>query len=62
MLAGATISAMVVSITVVLQEIQENRDKLETYLAFGASRLEACTAIAQEALRIALMPAINQMR
>jgi len=62
MLAGATISAMVVSIRMVLQELQENRDKLETYLAFGASRAEACIPIAQEALRIALMPVINQMR
>jgi len=61
MLAGSTISGMVVSITAVLREVQENRDKLETYLAFGASRVEACIPIAQEALRIALMPTVNGM-
>lgn len=40
----------------------ENRDKVETYLAFGASRLEACQPVAKEALRLALTPPINQMR
>ena len=40
----------------------DNRDKVETYLAFGASRLEACKPIATEALRLALTPTINQMR
>lgn len=40
----------------------ENRDKVEMYLAFGASRFEACKPIATEALRLALTPNINQMR
>ncbi|ELU37017.1 hypothetical protein AG1IA_08956 [Rhizoctonia solani AG-1 IA] len=39
----------------------ENRDKIETYLAFGASRYEACKPIATSALRLALTPTINQM-
>jgi len=42
--------------------LSENRDKVEMYLAFGASRLEACKPIATEALRLALTPTINQMR
>jgi ABC-type iron transport system FetAB permease component len=62
MLAGSTISGMVVSITAVLRKLQENRDKIETYLAFGASRVEVCIPIEQEALRIALMPSVNGMR
>lgn len=40
----------------------ENRDKIEVYLAFGASRFEASKQIATEALRLALTPMINQMR
>ena len=40
----------------------ENRDKVEVYLAFGASRMEACRPIAREALRLALTPMISQMR
>lgn len=41
---------------------RENRDKVEVYLAFGASRFEACRPIAIDALRLALTPVINTMR
>ncbi|KAL4246435.1 UPF0014 family protein [Abortiporus biennis] len=61
MLCGSTISGIVISTTYVLNQIYENRDKVEMYLAFGASRFEACKPIATEALRIALTPNINQM-
>ncbi|QRV89625.1 hypothetical protein RhiJN_17643 [Ceratobasidium sp. AG-Ba] len=61
MLCGATISGIVVATTSVLKELHENRDKIETYLAFGASRYEACKPIATSALRLALTPTINQM-
>jgi len=61
MLCGGTISGMVVAVTSVLKEVEDNRDKVETYLAFGASRFEACKPIATEALRLALLPTINQM-
>ncbi|KAJ3518653.1 hypothetical protein NM688_g9407 [Phlebia brevispora] len=62
MLCGATISGIVVAVSYVLKEIYENRDKVEMYLAFGASRFEACKPIATDALRLALTPNINQMR
>jgi len=61
MLAGGTISGIVVAVTSVLKEVEENRDKVETYLAFGASRFEACKPMATDALRLALLPTINQM-
>lgn len=61
MLCGNTVSGVVVAIAYVLKELYDNRDKIETYLAFGASRFEACTPIAREALRLALTPTINQM-
>ncbi|THH17902.1 hypothetical protein EW146_g2992 [Bondarzewia mesenterica] len=61
MLCGSTISGVAVSVDYVLKELDENRDKTETYLAFGASRMEACKPIAREALRLALTPTINQM-
>lgn len=61
MLCGNTISGVVVAVTHVLKELCDNRDRIETYLAFGASRFEACTPIAREALRVALTPTINQM-
>ncbi|KAF9236692.1 hypothetical protein BU15DRAFT_89001 [Melanogaster broomeanus] len=61
MLCGNTISGMVVVVAYVLKEMYDNRDKVEMYLAFGASRFEACLPIAREALRLALTPTINQM-
>ncbi|KAI1796883.1 UPF0014-domain-containing protein [Ganoderma leucocontextum] len=61
MLCGSTISGIVVSVSYVLKEIYDNRDKVEMYLAFGASRFEACKPIARDALRLALTPNINQM-
>ncbi|KII94200.1 hypothetical protein PLICRDRAFT_36435 [Plicaturopsis crispa FD-325 SS-3] len=61
MLCGSTVSGVVVSVTYVLKELQENRDKVEMYLAFGASRFEACKPIATSALTLALTPTINQM-
>ena len=41
---------------------RENRDKVEVYLAFGATRVEACRPIAVQALKLALTPPINNMR
>ncbi|CAL1717221.1 unnamed protein product [Somion occarium] len=61
MLCGSTISGIVVSVSYVLKELYDNRDKVEMYLAFGASRFEASKPIAKEALRFALTPNINQM-
>lgn len=61
MLCGSTVSGIVVAVTYVLKEIHDNRDKVEMYLSFGASRFEACKPIATEALRLALTPTINQM-
>ena len=41
---------------------KENKDKIETYLAFGATRVEACRPIAIQALKLALTPPINSMK
>ncbi|KAF9463945.1 hypothetical protein BDZ94DRAFT_1257835 [Collybia nuda] len=61
MLCGSAISGMVLTLNYLLRELQDNRDKVEVYLAFGATRMEACRPIAIEALKIALTPVINQM-
>lgn len=41
---------------------RENKDKTEIYLAFGATRMEACRPIVVQALKVALTPSINSMR
>jgi len=61
MLCGNAISAIVVATDAVLGELETKRDNIEVYLAFGATRLEACRPIAIEALRLALLPMINSM-
>ncbi|KAI9442049.1 hypothetical protein BJY52DRAFT_1128667 [Lactarius psammicola] len=61
MLCGNAIAGVSVTLSYVLKELDENRDKTETYLAFGASRFEACRPLLVEALRLSLTPVINQM-
>ena len=56
MITGNAISGMAVATSVVLKELVDNRDKVETYLAHGASRTEACIPVAREALRLACVP------
>lgn len=61
MLLGNAISAVSIAMNLVGKDFTENRDKVETYLAFGASRFEAVRPVAVEALSAALLPTINQM-
>jgi ABC-type iron transport system FetAB permease component len=34
------------AVSYILKEFQENKDKIEIYLAFGATRMEACRPLA----------------
>jgi len=61
MLCGNCVAGIVVAVSYILKEFQENRDKVEIYLAFGATRVEACRPIAIQALKLALTPTINNM-
>ncbi|WVW78877.1 hypothetical protein I302_100840 [Kwoniella bestiolae CBS 10118] len=61
MILGNAISAIGIALNTVHKEFSENRDKVETYLAFGASRFEACKPVGKEALKLALLPTVNQM-
>jgi len=61
MMCGNAVGGVLVLQSFILKELDENHDKTETLLAFGASRFEACRPLAVEALRLALMPIITQM-
>ncbi|WWC87291.1 uncharacterized protein L201_002179 [Kwoniella dendrophila CBS 6074] len=61
MILGNAISSIGIGLNTVHKEFTENKDKIETYLAFGASRFEACKPIGKEALKLALLPTVNQM-
>jgi ABC-type iron transport system FetAB permease component len=62
MILGNAISSIGVGWNTVQKEFNENRDKIETYLALGASRFEACKPIATGALKVSLLPIVNQLR
>ncbi|WVR04324.1 hypothetical protein IAU60_001324 [Kwoniella sp. DSM 27419] len=61
MILGNAISSIGIALNTVSKEFTENKDKVETYLAFGASRFEACKPVGVEALKLALLPTVNQM-
>jgi len=62
MILGNAISAIGVGTNTVQKEFAENKDKIETYLAMGATRFEACKPVAVDALKLALLPTVNQLR
>ncbi|CAG8592724.1 142_t:CDS:10 [Paraglomus occultum] len=61
MLIGNTMSGIAVGLSFTLNQLSEQREKIETYLSFGATRWEATRPIATEAVRLAMLPTINMM-
>ncbi|KAL0953125.1 hypothetical protein HGRIS_004394 [Hohenbuehelia grisea] len=61
MLCGNAVSGIVVSVDYLLKELGDTQDKVEMYLGFGATRMEACRPLARDALKLALTPAVNRM-
>jgi ABC-type iron transport system FetAB permease component len=62
MILGNAISAIGVAMNTISKEFSENRDKVETYLALGATRFEAVKLVGVDALKLALLPTVNQLR
>lgn len=61
MLLGNAMSGMAVALSSCLSSVGSRKEQIETYLAFGASRWEAGQSIAIEAVRLSMLPTINQM-
>lgn len=61
MLLGNAMSGMAVALSTCLSSVSSRKEQIETYLAFGASRWEAGQSIAIEAVRLSMLPTINQM-
>jgi ABC-type iron transport system FetAB permease component len=61
LLLGITAGGMAVGLTTCLTKVGEQAEQIETYLSFGATRWEAGRIVAREAIRLALLPTINQM-
>ncbi len=54
-------SGIAVALQSTLQSLHENKNQVEMYLAFGATKWEAARPIVTNALRLALLPTINSM-
>ncbi|RHZ50627.1 hypothetical protein Glove_494g15 [Diversispora epigaea] len=61
MLLGNCMSTVAVGNSYALGQFSEQRENIEMYLAFGASRWEAGRPVAVEAIRLAMLPIINSM-
>jgi len=61
MLLGNSMSAIAVAISYALNQLSEQKEKIEMYLSFGASRWEAGRPVAVESIRLAMLPTINSM-
>ncbi|KAI7904732.1 UPF0014 family [Cokeromyces recurvatus] len=61
LLLGITSGAMAVGLTTCLTKMGQQSNQIETYLSCGASRWEAGRTVAIEAIRLAMLPSINQM-
>ncbi|KAJ3102763.1 hypothetical protein HDU97_000302 [Phlyctochytrium planicorne] len=61
MLLGNSMSGVAVGLSSTLTQISEHKERIEFYLAHGASRWEAAKPIGVEAIRLALLPTLNSM-
>ncbi|RIA95841.1 hypothetical protein C1645_756478 [Glomus cerebriforme] len=61
MLLGNCMSAIAVATSFALNQFSEQKEKIEMYLSYGASRWEAGRPVAVEAIRLAMLPTINSM-
>jgi len=61
MLCCQCVAGILIVANYTLKEFHENRDKVEIYLAFGATRIEACRPIVIQALKLVLIPITTTM-
>ncbi|TPX68518.1 hypothetical protein SpCBS45565_g03052 [Spizellomyces sp. 'palustris'] len=61
MLLGNSMSGMALGLSSVLGQAADDKDRIELYLSFGASRWEAARPVCAEAIKTALLPVLNNM-
>ncbi|KAJ1650704.1 hypothetical protein IWQ61_008556 [Dispira simplex] len=61
MLLGNAMTGTALGLNLCLTTLTEHRERVETYLALGASRWEAVRPVAVEAMRSAMLPSLNNM-
>ena len=61
MLLGNSCSSVAVGLSAALEELSSGRDKVESLLVLGATRIEATREVVVRAVRLALTPLLNSM-
>ncbi|KAJ3162188.1 hypothetical protein HDU88_007109 [Geranomyces variabilis] len=61
MLLGNCMSAQAVGLNTIMGQATDNKERIEMYLSFGATRWEAARPLVVEAIRTALLPVLNNM-
>jgi putative ABC transport system permease protein len=61
MVLGNTLNGLSLGLDRFMEGLRAGRDQVETDLALGATRWEACRTVVREAIRVAMIPTINSM-
>jgi putative ABC transport system permease protein len=61
MVLGNTLDGLSLGLDRFMEGLRSGRDQVETDLALGATRWEACRTVVREAIRVAMIPTINAM-
>ena len=61
MMLGNTLNGISLGLDRLMENLHMQKDRIETWLALGASRWEACREVIQDAIRVAMIPTINSM-
>lgn len=61
MVLGNTLNGISLGLDRFMEALGSGRDQVETALALGATRWEACQEVVRDAIRVAMIPTINSM-
>ena len=61
MVLGNTLNGLSLGLDRFMEGLRSGRDQVETDLALGATRWEACQSVVRDAIRLAMIPTINSM-
>ena len=61
MVLGNTLNGLSLGLDRFMEGLRNGRDQVETDLALGATRWEACQSVVRDAIRVAMIPTINSM-
>lgn len=61
MVLGNTLNGLSLGLDRFMEGLRSGRDQVETDLALGATRWEACQSVVRDAIRLAMIPTINSI-